>query len=71
MIKSFIGVTLVTMFILRFPVRVARETANFFTNDHRLLILAAFKWLEFGCYGVKPFTINQSIMFFFFNILID
>ena len=30
MIKCFIGVTLVTIFILRFPVRVARETANFF-----------------------------------------
>ena len=65
MIKCFIGVTLVTIFILRFPVRVARETAKFFTNDHRLLIVAAFFWLKFCRYVFKPDTINQSIMFFF------
>ena len=32
-----------------------------FTNDHRLLIVVAVTWPKYCRYGVKSYTINQSI----------
>ena len=39
-------------------------TVAVFTNDHRLLIVAAVIWPKYCRYGVKHYIINQSISCF-------